>query len=70
MQLIKNNLSKKQADVFLEQERKRLFAPSKGIMCKCNKCGGLGFAGDETMLDSKGYLKDMKCPCGGKIKKL
>ncbi len=40
------------------------------IPCRCTKCHGLGFAEDETMLDSKGYLMDMRCPCGGRIRKV
>lgn len=43
---------------------------SKPVMCECIKCGGIGFAQDKTMIDSDGFLIDMKCPCGGKIRKL
>ena len=32
--------------------------------------GGIGYAKDESLLDRKGFLKDMKCPCGGRIKKV
>lgn len=43
---------------------------SKLIPCECVACGGIGFAQDESMIDHEGFLIDMKCPCGGRIKRL
>ena len=53
----------------LQRERQKAFETG-GILCKCEKCGGLGYAEDETLLDNIGYLKDANCPCGGRIKRV
>lgn len=66
---LKRNLSRNQSMSALQAERKRAFGTG-GILCKCEKCGGFGYAEDETLLDSKGYLKDANCPCGGRIKRV
>lgn len=58
-----------QASMTLQKERKKAFGANGGIMCRCEKCKGIGFAQSEAMLDDKGYLKELKCPCGGRIKK-
>ncbi len=67
---VKSYGTKKQADNALLEQLKQFPEGSKPIMCECEKCGGIGFAQDETLLDQSGYLKDMQCPCGGRIKKV
>ena len=69
MDILGRNLTGTQSNFMLELERRKAFGNNGGIMCKCVRCGGMGCAQDETMLDSKGFLKGAKCPCGGKIKK-
>lgn len=66
---LKRNLSRNQSIDALQRERQKAFGTC-GILCKCEKCGGLGYAEDETLLDNKGYLKDANCPCGGRIKRV
>ena len=59
------------SNVFLTRHVETTFSkPSESIMCRCLRCGGIGYAKDESLLDRKGFLKDMKCPCGGRIKKV
>lgn len=70
MRKFKRGLKGNQAiDLLLEMEREKAFG-NGGIMCKCEECGGLGYAKDETLLDSNGYLKDANCLCGGRIKRV
>ena len=66
---LKRNLSRNQSMDALQMERQKAFGTG-GILCKCEKCGALGYAEDETLLDNKGYLKDANCPCGGRIKRV
>lgn len=66
---LKRNLTRDQSMDALQEERKKYFGTG-GILCKCKKCGDLGYAEDETLLDNKGYLKDANCPCGGRIKRV
>ena len=66
---LKRNLSGNQSMDALQMERQKAFGTG-GIMCKCEKCGGLGYAKDETLLDPKGYLKDANYPCGGRIERV
>lgn len=69
--VIFSNVSKKLTDEFLTRHVETTFSkPSESIMCRCLQCGGIGYAKDESLLDRKGFLKDMKCPCGGRIKKV
>lgn len=56
------------ASAALENVRAKEFG-NGGIKCKCLKCGGDGYAKDETCLDSNGFLL-MPCPCGGKIQRV
>ena len=65
--IIKTSRNSK-AQKVLERERIKAFGKNGGIKCHCVKCGGEGYAQDETMLDSNGFLIDMKCPCGGAIR--
>ena len=67
--ILKDNLTDMQANIELERQRKQAFG-NNGILCKCQKCGGIGYAQDETCLDRKGVLIGMRCPCGGKIKRM
>jgi hypothetical protein len=62
--------SKQEADSAMLEALKQFPAGSKPIMCQCEECGGIGFAQDEMHIDKHGYLIDMKCPCGGRIKKM
>ena len=67
--IIKTSRNSK-AQKVLERERIKAFGKNGGIKCHCVKWGGEGYAQDETMLDSNGFLIDMKCPCGGIIKRI
>lgn len=62
--------SKHEADSAMVEALKQFPAGSKPIMCQCEDCGGIGFAQDETLIDKRGYLIDMRCACGGRIKKM
>lgn len=52
-------------------EKKRLSSSAElPIMCKCVKCGELGFVKiEKVVFDDNGYVKDIKCPCGGRLEK-
>ena len=65
----KHDMSKESMRILMNQ-LKTFPKGSKPIMCECTVCKGIGFAQNETLLDQNGYLKDVKCPCGGKIRKV
>lgn len=50
--------------------KKELQHPEQAILCKCEKCDGVGFASDSSMIDENGYAIGCDCPCGGKNKKV
>lgn len=52
--IIKDNLNDMEANIELERQRKQAFG-NKGILCKCQKCGGIGYAQDETCLNRKAF---------------
>lgn len=63
------NVSEVLANEILMREVRKHFNPHNAIKCSCVKCGGEGYAMDDSMLDAKGFLKGMLCPCGGAIRK-
>lgn len=70
-EILKDNLTEKESIAELIKQTRATFPKgTRPIMCKCEKCGGIGFAQDETMLDENGYTKDSVCPCGGRVRKI
>ena len=45
------------------------FNLDKAIKCVCVRCGGEGYAQDESLLDANGFLKGATCICGGAIRR-
>ena len=70
-EILRDNLAEKESyEELIKQVGANFPKGTTPIMCKCEKCGGIGFAKDETMLDENGYTKDSVCPCGGRVKRI
>lgn len=70
-EIIKDNLTENESILELVKQARATFPKgTQPIMCECEKCGGIGFAQDETMLDENGYMKENVCPCGGRVKRI
>ena len=68
--LVKHYDKKEEADKAFVEQLQSFPEGSQPIMCRCIKCGGIGFAQDASLIDKSGFLKDMSCPCGGAIRKV
>ena len=55
----------------LEHLRKELDNPEDAVLCKCEKCGGAGWAYNKIIIGKDGYIdNEMNCPCGGRNRKV
>lgn len=61
--------NKRAATNAVEELRNKYFTMD-AVKCKCVKCGGIGYAINESYLDKDGYLKQMRCACGGRIRRV
>ena len=70
MELIGKYNTQKEANTAFNKEVYKRFNPMKAVKAFCVKCGGEGYAQDDTMFDTHGFLIGAKCPCGGAIHKV
>ena len=68
--ILEDNLTDEESERKLIEITKTFCDWDKVVHCICTRCGDDGYAQDASMLDENGFLIDIRCPCGGRIRRI